>query len=106
MAAALWFALICVVPLRTLRASRQTARAELAQLLQTERPDASAVLAAFDRATEQVLFSAAGPCFVLGLATLLLIAHAAAVQRRLNAAECDLRTLRDILPGADRVSLG
>ncbi len=66
MAALLWFVLVYILPLNTLRASRQTVRIELIHLLQTDRPDMPASLDAFDRATEQVLFSAAGPYFILG----------------------------------------
>ena len=99
--AALWYVLVYVLPLGNLRASRQTARLELAHLLQTEQPDVPAVLAAFDRATEQVLFSASGPYFILGLATLLLFAHVALVKRRLRAAERDIQALRSVVLGAD-----
>ncbi len=105
MAALLWFVLVYILPLHTLRASRQTARVELTHLLQTDRPDAPAILAAFDRATEQVLFSATAPYFVLGLATLFVIAHLAAVKRRLHAAERDLQTLRVVVLGVDGIPL-
>ncbi len=105
MVAVLWFVLVYALPLHTLRESRQTARGELTHLLQADRPDTPAILEAFDRATEQVLFSAAGPYFILGVATLFVIAHLVAVKRRLNAAERNIQTLRDAILGVDGISL-
>ena len=105
MAAICWFVLVYVLPLHTLRASRLTARTELTHLLQTDRPNTPAVLEAFDRATEQVLFSAAGPYFILGISTLFVIAHLVAVKRRLNAAERNIQTLRGAVLGVDGVPL-
>ncbi len=105
MVAMLWFVLVYVLPLHTLRASRQIARVELTHLLQADRPDAPAILDAFDRATEQVLFSAAGPYFILGIATLFVIAHLVAVKRRLHTAERNIQTLRDVILGVDEIPL-
>ncbi len=101
----LWFVCVYVLPLHTLRESRLTARVELTRLLQADRPNIPATLEAFDRATEQVLFSAAGPYFILGVATLFVIAHLAVVKRRLNAAERDIQVLRDVVRGVDGVPL-
>lgn len=105
MAALLWFVLVYLLPLHTLRESRQIARTELTHLLQTDRPNTPAILDAFDRATEQVLFSAAGPYFILGISTLFVIAHLVGVKRRLNTAERNIQTLRDVVLGVDGVPL-
>ena len=105
LAAVCWFLLVYVLPLHTLRESRVTTRTELTHLLQTDKPNTPAILEAFDRATEQVLFSAAGPYFILGMSTLFVIAHLVAVKRRLNAAERDIQTLRGVVPGVDGVPL-
>ncbi len=105
LAAVFWFVLVYLLPLYALRESRRTARMELTQLLQTGRPDTPAALRAFDQATEQVLFSAAGPCFILGIATFFVIAHLVAVKRRLHAAERNIQTLRDVVLGVDGVPL-
>ncbi len=105
LAATLWLVLVYGLPLHTLRESRLLARQELIHLLQTERPDTPSILEAFDRATEQVLFSVAGPYFILGIATLFLVAHLVAVKRRLNAAERGIQTLRDVVLGVDGVPL-
>ena len=97
--------LVYVLPLHTLRKSRLTVRMELTHLLQADKPNTPVILEAFDRATEQVLFSAAGPYFILGLSTLFVIAHLVAVKRRLNRAERNIRTLQSVVLGADRVLL-
>ena len=97
----LWFVFVYVLPLQTLRTSRQTIRTELTHLLQTDQPDGPAILGAFDRATEQVLLSAAAPYFVLGLATLFLIAHLTIIKRRLRVAERDIQCLREVVLGLD-----
>ncbi len=102
-AAMVWFVLVYFLPLHTLRKSRLTARTELTHLLQTDKPSTPAILEAFDRATEQVLFSAAGPYFILGIATLFVISHLVAVKRRLNTAERNIQTLRDVVLGVDGV---
>lgn len=101
MAGVLWLLLVYGLPLHTLRESRRIAKEELAHLLQMERPDTPSILDAFDRATEQVLFSAAGPYFILGVATLFLVAHLVAVKRRLHVAERNIQTLRDVVLGVD-----
>ena len=105
MAALLWLMLVYGLPLLTLRQSRRIARDELAHLLQTGRPDAPTILDAFDRATEQVLFSAAGPYFVLGVSMLFLVAHLVTVKRRLNVAERNIQVLRDVVLGVEGVPL-
>ena len=102
---ALWFALVYVLPLHTLRTSRRTTRLELTHLLRIDQADTPAILEVFDRTTEQVLFSAAGPYFILGLATLFLIAQLAILKRRLHAAERDIRCLRDVVLGVDGAPL-
>ena len=104
-AALLWLTLVYGLPLQTLRESRRIAKDELAHLLQTDRPDTPAILDAFDRATEQVLFSVAAPYFILGLATVFITAHLAATKRRLYAAERNIQTLRDVVLGVDGISL-
>ena len=105
-ASALWFVFVYFLPLHTLRESRQVARVELTHLLQTERPDTPSILDAFDRATEQVLFSVAGPYFILGVSTLFLVAHLVALKRRLDVAERRIQTLRDVVLGVDEVPQG
>ena len=101
----LWFVFVYVLPLETLRTSRQTVRAELTHLLQTDRLNVPAVLGTFDRETEQVLLSAAAPYFILGLATLFLIAHLTLLKRRLNASERSIQCLREVVLGLDGPSL-
>ena len=105
MAALLWLTLVYGLPLQTLRESRRIAKDELARLLQTGKPDTPAVMDAFDRATEQVLFSVAGPYFILGVSMLFLVAHLVTIKRRLDAAERNIRTLRDVVLGVDGVPL-
>ena len=100
----LWTIIVYGMPLRALRESRRIARVELTQFLQTDRPDTPAILNAFDRVTEQVLFSVAGPYFILGVVTLFFITHLVVVKRRLHAAERDIQTLRDVIVGGDGVS--
>lgn len=101
----LWFVTACVLPLKTLRESRHGVRLELTHLLQTNRPDVPAVLETFGRATEQVLLSASGPYFILGLSTLFLIAHLTLVKRRLRLAERNIQTLRDVVFGVNGIPL-
>lgn len=102
--ALLWVTLVYGLPLQSLREARRLLRVELTHLLQTDKPDTAAILDAFDRATEQILFSAAGPYFILAVATVFLVAHLVAVKRRLNAAERDIRMLRDVVSGVDGIS--
>ena len=103
---ALWFVFAYVLPLHSLRESRQTIRLELTHLFQTDRPDVPTILEAFDRATEQVLLSASVPYFILGLATLFLIAHLTLVKRRLHLAERNIECLREVMRGVDGMPLG
>ena len=100
----LWFVFVYVLPLQALRSSRQAARAELTHLLQTDPPNTPAILEAFDRATEQVLFSAATPYFILGLATLFLTAQLTILKRRLHTAEHNIQYLREVVFGVDETS--
>ena len=104
-AALLWLTLVYGLPLQTLRESRRIAKDELVHLLQTGKPDTPTVLDAFDRATEQVLFSVAGPYFILGVAMLFVVGHLVALKQRLHAAERNLQTLRDVVLGVDGVPL-
>ena len=104
-AAMLWILLVYGLPLQSLREARRLARVELTHLLQTDRPDTVAILDAFDQATERILFSAAGPYFILAAATVFLIAHLVAVKRRLDTAERDIRVLRDVVLGVDGIPL-
>ena len=104
-AGAFWLLLIYALPLHTLRESRRIARDELVRLLQTKQPDTPAILDSFDRATEMILFSAVGPYFLLGVATMLLAAHLITLRRKLEAAERNIQVLRDVVLGVDGVSL-
>ncbi len=91
--------------LQSLRVARQLDREELTRLLQTDKPEAAAIIEAFDQVTERILFSAAGPCFILAAATIFLIAQLVAVKRRLDTAERDIRVLRDVVLGVDGIPL-
>lgn len=103
--ALLWLTLIGGLSLQILRAPRPVARDGLTALPRTDPPDIPAIPDAFDRATEQTLFTVAGLCFLLGTAVLFLVAHLVTVKRRLSAAERNIQTLRDVLLGVDGVSL-
>ena len=103
--ALLWIGIVYGLPLRNLRETRQLARTELTHLLQTDKPDRAAILDAFDRATEQILFSASGPYFILAVATLFLIANLVMLKRRLSVAERNIQVLRDVVLGVEEIPL-
>lgn len=101
----LWIGVVYELPLLSLRDARQISRAQLANLVHTGKPDAAAILDAFDRATENVLFAASGPYLILAITSLFVIAHLVGVKRRLDAAERNIQVLRDIALGVDGISL-
>ena len=104
-AALLWLMLVYGLSLQALRESHRIAKDDLAHLLQTVKPDVPEVLDTFDHATEQILFSVLAPHLVLTLSAFFFVAHLAAVKRRLNAAECSIRALRDVVLGVNGVPL-
>ena len=105
MATLFWLGMVYGLPLHSLREARQVSRVELARLIHAGKPDPAAILDAFDRATERILFSASGPYLILACATIFLVAHLVAVKRRLDAAERHIQTLRDVILGVDGTPL-
>ena len=95
LAALLWLALVYGLPLKSLRAARARERAELVHSLQADKPDTASIIAAFDYASEEMVFSATGPYLILAVASVFLTAHLVGVQRRLHAAERAIEEWRD-----------
>lgn len=89
---AAWVALACGMPVRQAMQAREQAHQELVRLLAAGKPDADAIVAAFDRSNQFLAASVTAPCLVLSIMIILLINQLFKLKRRCNAVERDLET--------------
>lgn len=99
--AALWIMFICALPLQNAREARRQAHLQLNQVLTAGEPSTENVVAAFDRATQDVIAASTMPCLGLGVCVILLVYQQLKLKRRYNILENDLRARRNDTATAD-----
>lgn len=92
---------VCALPLQNAREARRQAHLQLTQVLTAGKLDAENVVAAFDRATQDVIAASTVPCLGLGVCVLLLVHQQLKLKRRYNILEDDLRARRNDTATAD-----
>ena len=103
--AALWITFACALPFQSAREARRQAHLRLNQVLTEGKPNTENVVAAFDRATQNVISASTVPCLGLGVCVLLLVHQQLKLKRRYNALENDLRACRNDTAPADEAEL-
>ncbi len=99
--AALWITFTCALPFQSAREARRQAHLRLNQVLTEGNPNTENLVAAFDRATQDVIAASTVPCLGLGVCVILLVHQQLKLKRRYNALENDLRACRNDTATAD-----
>ena len=88
--AMLWLLFACGVPLYQLREVRRQARQDLLHTATADKPDAAGLIAAFDRANQDLDAAAFGPCLLLAFSSILLVNQLFKLKRQCHALAHDL----------------